>query len=151
LNQKIRFNTQFLSQPALVVANKLHVEQVLLNILINAQHAILARENVADNDQGRISLKIDKVDENVVEDLNYKQPYLCITVKDNGIGMSPEIREKIFEKYFTTRKAEGGTGLGLAVSENIVLSHANCIKVHSEIGRGTEFKIYFPFYADVVM
>lgn len=144
LNQKILLETQFLSQPALVVANKLHVEQVLLNLLINAQHAILARED-ATAEQGRICLTIDKRDDGQMED---RLTYLCITLEDNGIGMTPEIMEQIFKKYFTTRKEEGGTGLGLAVSQSIIHSHAGSISVDSELGHGTKFRIYLPFYAD---
>lgn len=148
LNHQIIFETQFSSQPALIVANKLHVEQVLLNMLINAQHAIMAREEGTDDEQGRIGLTIDKSIENQVDCLHDKQPYLCITLEDNGIGMSAEITEKIFEKYFTTRKEEGGTGLGLAVSESIIHSHSGCIKVDSKVGRGTKFLIYLPFHAE---
>ncbi len=149
LNQQILFDTEFFSQPALVIANKLHVEQVLLNMLINAQHAILARIKNTGG-KGRICLTIKKAMGSLTDDVNNKQAYLCITVEDDGIGMPSEITNKIFEKYFTTRKEHGGTGLGLAVSESIVHSHAGCIKVHSEPGRGTTFEIYLPFFADTV-
>lgn len=143
LNQGIIFDTQFLSQPALAFANKLHVEQVLLNMLINAQNAILAREYAA-GERGRISLTIGKTEETLTD---AKQDYLCISVEDNGIGMAPETEQQIFEKHFTTRREEGGTGLGLAVSQSIILSHAGSIEVDTELGRGTKFKIYLPVCA----
>ena len=146
LNHKIVLNTKFLSQPAFVVADKLHVEQVLLNMLINAQYAISACE--ANENKGEISLTIDKVAGQQIDGLESARDYLCVTVKDNGIGMTPEIMEQIFDKYFTTRKEQGGTGLGLAVSKSIIHSHAGCIKVTSEPGRGATFQIYLPFCAD---
>ena len=147
LHHKISLNTKVLSQPAYVVADKLHVEQVLLNMLINAQHAIIARE-AANGYQGEISLTIEKVAGSQHEGLDSQQEYLCVSVKDNGIGMSAETKEKVFDKYFTTRGEEGGTGLGLAVSQSIIHEHAGCISVMSEPGEGTTFQIYLPYCAD---
>jgi signal transduction histidine kinase len=146
LNNTILLDITFLSQPALVFANKLHVEQVLLNLLINAQHAIKARsDNTREN--GRISVTIDKAVDNLSFIPNNEHRYLCISVEDNGIGMTAEIKDRIFEQYFTTRREEGGTGLGLAVSNSIVLSHAGCITVDSQAGRGTKFSIFLPCYS----
>lgn len=147
LSPTILFETHFLRQPALVFANKLHVEQVLLNMLINAQHAILARQD-AKGEKGRISVTIEDVVENPEWDQNNTQCYLCISVEDNGIGMTPEVQQKIFDQYFTTRREEGGSGLGLAVSQSIILSHAGHITVDSEVGRGTKFLIFLPCCTD---
>jgi len=147
LNHTILLETHFLRQPALVFANKLHVEQVLLNMLINAQHAIMARQD-AEVGRGRISVTI----ENEIEtetlggNQDNMQSYLCISVEDNGIGMPPEVRQKIFNQYFTTRREEGGSGLGLAVSQSIILSHRGYITVDSEVGHGTKFQIFLPFH-----
>lgn len=147
LHHKILLNTQVLSQPAYVVADKLHVEQVLLNMLINAQHAITARE-AGNGYQGKISLTIEKVPGSQNDALDSQQEYLCVSVKDNGIGMSTEIMARVFDKYFTTRGEKGGTGLGLAVSQSIINEHAGCISVSSEPGQGTTFQIFLPFCAD---
>lgn len=145
LQNDILFDIEFLSQPALVVANKLHVEQVLLNLLINAQHAILARDDVTHKEQGQIHLTIAQTDERPEHDADDSKSYLAITIADNGIGMTAETMEKIFEKYFTTRRDAGGTGLGLAVSQSIILSHNGDITVDSTLGHGTTFHIYLPF------
>ncbi len=133
LSRRIKFKIQFLCQPALVVANKLHVEQVLLNMLINAQHATLGNSNAAAG-KGRIKLTIAEAKSSPPEELDPSQRHLCLNVEDNGIAMSAEIREQIFEKYFTTRSDEGGSGLGLAVCQDIASAHAGVIEVESDPG-----------------
>lgn len=145
MNHKISFAVEFLSQPALAMSNKLHIEQVLLNMLINAQHAVLARK-YPEGEGARIRLTIDKTTGSVADKLSSHLDYLCLEVVDNGVGMPPEIMEMVFDKYFTTRKELGGSGLGLAVSQSIVNSYNGCIQVESELGKGTTFKIYLPFY-----
>ncbi|WP_051309653.1 ATP-binding response regulator [Desulfogranum japonicum] len=134
-------------QPARVIADKLHVEQVLLNLLINAQHAILERPS-GTPERGLIHLSIDTCDRGAHQRLHGNTRYLKISVKDNGVGMSAAVVEKIFEPYFSTRKDSGGTGLGLAVSEKIVHSHNGVIEVSSVPGKGTVFDVYLPQYIE---
>jgi CheY-like chemotaxis protein len=71
-------------------------------------------------------------------------PHLLLEVKDNGCGIPEAIREKIFEPFFTTKKMGEGTGLGLSTVAAIVRNHGGHVHVHSEIGKGTSFRIYFP-------
>ena len=68
--------------------------------------------------------------------------YVRITIKDQGIGISREHLYKIFHPYFTTKKA--GSGIGLTIAHSIVSKHQGCIKVESEIGKGTSFHVYLP-------
>ncbi len=139
----INFDIIFLNEPIYIFADKLHVEQVLLNVLLNAQHAIL--DLSADiSDGGRIRLQLDKTDGQLHENLVDNTIYLVITIEDNGVGMSAEVIENIFDPYFSTRKDEGGSGLGLAVSQEIVQAHRGTIDVTSKVGEGTCFHIYFP-------
>lgn len=147
IKPKTVFNVEFLNQPALAVANKLHMEQVFLNMLINAQHALEARGGDTE-EEGWIQLTVTVDAETRVQGLNGGRAYLCISIEDNGIGMTAEIKQQIFTKYFTTRKEAGGTGLGLAVSKNIIDSHGGTIRVESTLGKGTRFDVYLPLFID---
>jgi CheY-like chemotaxis protein len=70
--------------------------------------------------------------------------YAQLTVKDTGHGIDPEIQDRIFDPYFTTREVGKGSGMGLAVVHGIVMNHDGTILVDSDIGKGATFKIFFP-------
>lgn len=142
---KITFDIDFQCKPIHIFAEKLHIEQVLLNLLLNAQHAILDRSKEK-SDPGRIFMKIEVSSGACHKDLVDDKNYLDISIRDNGVGMTREVMEKVFDPYYTTRKDYGGTGLGLAVSLEIVQSYKGAIDVSSEMGSGTCFHIYFPCY-----
>ncbi|HEY9847331.1 MAG TPA: response regulator, partial [Candidatus Caenarcaniphilales bacterium] len=89
---------------------------------------------------------------NVSIDENYAQmhleaqagSYVVITVLDTGTGIAPEIISRIFEPFFTTKKLGKGTGLGLTTVTAVVKSHSGFINVYSELGKGSQFKVYLP-------
>lgn len=146
IRHNIDFTIELLSQPAVTIADKLHVEQVLLNLLINAQHAILEKESPFD--QPRIQLIIDRDDRVMIDGLSKDKVYITITVRDNGIGMTEDLAQKIFDPHFTTRKNHGGSGLGLSVSNHIIQLHKGAIEVESAKGAGATFKVYLPMVED---
>jgi PAS domain S-box-containing protein len=119
-----------------VDATQLH--QVLMNLVVNARDAM----------PNGGSLRVSS--ENIVIDADYVarhgQPpvgaYILMTITDTGIGMNSEMLEQIFDPFFTTK--ETGTGLGLSTVQGIIKNHGGSIKVESEVGRGTSFKIYLP-------
>jgi signal transduction histidine kinase/ActR/RegA family two-component response regulator len=78
------------------------------------------------------------------------EQYVYISVADTGVGMQPDVRSRVFEAYFTTKKPGQGTGLGLSIVEGIVREHAGFVEVTSEIGRGSTFHIYLPIPTDEV-
>ncbi len=101
------------------------LNQVFMNILKNAVDAI--------DDMGEIIIKTEK-----------RAADVEISIKDNGSGMSKEVRTKIFDPFFTTKDVGKGTGLGLAVSYGIIKKHRGTIEVESREGEGSEFVIMLP-------
>jgi CheY-like chemotaxis protein len=70
--------------------------------------------------------------------------YVQVTVADTGMGMSPEIRARIFEPFYTTKELGSGTGLGLSTSQAIVEAHGGFLQVQSTVGLGTVFQMFLP-------
>jgi len=104
------------------------VEQIVLNILINAVQAI-------DHDDGCIS---------IATGYQVKDGRCFIRIEDNGRGVSPELSEKIFLPFVTDKQTEGGTGLGLSVTDGLVRAHSGEIVFESREGGGSSFCVYFP-------
>ena len=115
------------------------VEQVLLNIFVNAWQAMPGGGDIF------ISLKNTMLDNEKARLLGTKLgPYVSIIVRDTGMGMDAATQEKIFDPFFTTKKMGRGTGLGLASAYGIVKNHGGVIEVSSKKGSGTTFTIYIP-------
>jgi PAS domain S-box-containing protein len=120
--------------------NESQIEQVLLNLLINARDAM--------PDGGKIFLKTQNLYLNYEACKNYQNVtggnFVEIVVKDTGSGIPKDIQRNIFNPFFTTKEEEKGTGLGLATVERIVKSHRGFVEVFSKHGEGATFKIYLP-------
>jgi len=123
-----------------VVADPTEIHQVVMNLCTNAFHAM--------PDGGVLTVTLETVDldsDNVAIIPNCKPGrHLKLSVEDTGQGIAPEIRDKIFEPYFTTKEEGRGTGLGLAVIHSIVTTSGGEITVYSEPGKGTRFNVYLP-------
>ena len=137
----IEIRQRVLMDPATILADATQIHQVLMNICTNAGHAMRLTGGVLEVYLGEPREAFEPplpLQHLVAED------YLCLAIRDTGHGMPPEVLERIFDPYFTTKKKEEGTGLGLAVVHGIVSSHKGHITVDSTPGEGTLFKIYFP-------
>lgn len=123
-----------------VEADPSQITQVLMNLMVNARDSM--------PDGGVIKIKTEGlyVDEEYCRHYSWAKTgnYVSISVLDNGNGIPEKIRDRIFEPFFTTKDVGKGTGLGLAVTYSIVKNHGGWINFYSEIGKGTEFRVYLP-------
>ncbi len=140
ITENIEFKLELVDRSLLVLADGGQIEQVLINLAANARDAMPAGGRLT------IGTGLVELDEEYVAAYGYGKPgwYALITVADTGQGMDAETQKKIFEPFFTTKGIGEGTGLGLAISYGIIKQHGGYIKVSSEPGEGTDFKIYLP-------
>ena len=127
-----------------VLGNATQLQQVLLNISINAIHAI-------GTEGGKLTIRGSVVPRSELAALFPEEKiseewssYVCLSVTDTGCGMDKETMQHIFEPFFTTKKTGEGTGLGLALADQIIRTHRGRIRAESTIGRGTTFYVYLP-------
>ena len=124
----------------LVLADPTQMHQVLLNLCTNAAQAM-------EGQRGVLELGLETVELGPAERLPTGR-WLRLSVRDSGRGMDQATLARIFEPFFTSRKAEGGTGMGLAVAHGIVTSHGGVIEARSRPGQGSLFEIYLPALAE---
>lgn len=128
-----------------VVGDPTQLNQVVLNLCVNARDAMpeggtitVATRNVEIDDQYAVMNR----------DLEAGR-YVVLEVADEGIGMSEDIINRLWEPFFTTKEVGEGTGLGLPTALSIVKSHGGTITVYSEVDRGSVFKVYLPAAEDL--
>lgn len=120
------------------------LHQVLLNLCVNARDA-MPNGGVLTLSAENTTLSPHRAEPNPEAKPG---PYTIIQVEDNGTGMSSGVVEKIFDPFFTTKELGKGTGLGLSTTLAIVRSHGGFIRVYSEPGHGTKFRVYLPATPD---
>ena len=129
-----------------VKADPVQIEQILLNLMINARDAINEVTDIAG--EKKITIETGKADLHSTyqhsQETKPQGEFVILSVSDNGKGMDKETVERIFDPFFTTKDKGKGTGLGLATVYGIVTQNKGHISVYSEPGIGTTFKIYWP-------
>jgi PAS domain S-box-containing protein len=129
-----------------VMGDRTQLEQVILNLAVNAIDAMMPTLEAKQSGILRFSWGSGVREEikTINTHLLPNQPYLCLAVSDSGIGIPKDIQKKIFEPFFTTKEIGKGTGLGLAMVYGIMQNHHGTVHVESEVGKGTTFELYFP-------
>jgi len=139
LSENIVFDAQLHPQPVNVSADRSQIEQVLINLAINARDAMLQG--------GRLTLRT-ALRTLPLEGENHRDlppgPYCELSVSDTGVGMSPEVQAHLFEPFFTTKPKGRGTGLGLATCAVILKNAGGAIRCLSHLGDGTTFSVLLP-------
>ncbi len=130
-----------ISDPDLtILADATRIHQVLINLCTNAAQAIA-------ESSGKIIVSLAPIRLDEYHADRYGLPagaYAQITVEDTGCGIDPEIIDRIFDPYFTTKEAHQGTGMGLSIVHSIVSRHEGAINVESPPGYGTTFRVFLP-------
>ena len=128
-----------------ILADPTQINQVMMNLCINASQAM-------EQTGGNLTVNMEKVilDDNSAKDYPDLRngEYVKVTVSDTGAGIDPEIIERIFDPYFTTKEVGKGSGMGLSVVLGIINNHNGAISVDSKPGKGTTFSILFPVAAE---
>jgi len=140
IRENIDLNQEQAREELVVMADRVKIEQVLMNLVTNASDAM--------PNGGRIVINTSSMTMNseFLHTYGYGEPgeYACISVSDTGCGMDEKEAKKIFEPFFTTKEVGKGTGLGLSIVYGIVKQHDGFINVCSEPDKGTTFTIYLP-------
>ena len=143
IGEHIRLVTRYYAEPARVLADPVQIEQVILNLALNARDAM--------PDGGMLTLEVASVRLGATS-AGIREPvtpgdYVMLSVTDDGDGMPADVQTHIFEPFFTTKEVGKGTGLGLATVYGIIKQSDGYIWLSSESGKGTTFKIYLPAVA----
>ena len=134
---RVKVRLERTAQPARVAGDSDRLQQVLINLLLNAVQAM--------PDGGALVLETSSVRRaRPGLEGSAEQYFVSIAVTDTGVGIPADIKDKIFDPFYTTKEGQGGTGLGLAVVSGIVKEHDGWIDVEDGPGGGTVFRVFLP-------
>ncbi len=136
VRSEIELEVRYAADLPPVLVDRVQVDQVLLNLVVNARDAL--------PDGGTILIQTDQVDITTDDDEIPMNSYCRVRVADTGHGMSPEVQDRVFEPFFTTKEAGEGTGLGLSTVHGVVAKNDGYVTLTSEVGVGTTFCVYLP-------
>jgi two-component system cell cycle sensor histidine kinase/response regulator CckA len=128
--------------PLIVNADPTRIQQVLMNLVVNARDAMPEGGVLR---IGLSSLAVEPGEKPPIAEMEPGQ-WICLAVSDTGTGIPPHVLPHIFEPFFTTKPHGEGSGLGLAQVHGIVQQHGGHVDVETELGRGATFRIYLPAY-----
>lgn len=134
--------------PARLRGDASQLEQLVLNLIINASHAMTIMRKPGETRGGTVSVSVSRSipdhDLRAVNPLAEDRPYWVVCVRDEGVGISAEIKTRIFDPFFTTKPPESSSGLGLAMVHSISRQHGGFVELESSLGKGSSFWVYLP-------
>jgi signal transduction histidine kinase/ActR/RegA family two-component response regulator len=140
IGEQITLNLEFEHEVGVVHADRVQIEQILLNLCVNARDAM--------GDGGTLEIRTDNAefDDDFCSENAWANPgsYVVLSVSDTGEGMDQATQQRIFDPFFTTKEQGKGTGLGLSTVFGLVRQHNGMVDVDSEVGVGTTFRVYLP-------
>jgi CheY-like chemotaxis protein/two-component sensor histidine kinase len=150
--KNIEITSRINTDCGMVSADPTQIHQIAMNLITNAFHATEGKGGTIDISLKEIAVgsfaeKEEMPFPAMPQDI-LSGKYACITVSDTGTGIEQSLIDKIFDPYFTTKELGKGTGLGLSVVHGIVKEHGGDIRVYSEVGKGTVFRVYLPLLED---
>jgi signal transduction histidine kinase/CheY-like chemotaxis protein len=129
-----------------IYADPTQVQQILMNLCVNAFHAMEERG-------GKIEITLYDCTLSQNDLVHHPDiqsgPFVCLSVKDNGAGIPPELINKIFDPYFTTKEMGKGTGMGLSIVLGLIASYDGFVTCESDVGKGSTFRVYFPAHDEL--
>ncbi len=134
IDERVELILRTQNEPALIRGDVTQIEQIILNLAINA------RDAMPDGGTLRVEVSVTKGAPHGADD----EKFAVLTVGDTGVGMTSEVKRRIFEPFFSTKDVGKGTGLGLSTVYGIVKQSGGQIQVESEVDHGTEFRIFLP-------
>jgi two-component system, cell cycle sensor histidine kinase and response regulator CckA len=144
LGPTIAIEKQLAPDLGIVKADMTQIQQILINLSVNSRDAM--------PEGGRIFIQTSNIllDQSYAENFAITKPgpHVLLSFTDTGHGMDKNTLNRAFEPFFTTKPVGKGTGLGLSIVYGIVKNHDGLVKIYSEVGRGTTFKIYLPIVQD---
>lgn len=140
LSESIEIKEKIDQNCGFVLANQTQISQIVVNLCTNAEHAMQGKGGVLEIELQEVFIRKNDYPDNA----DAEGSHVLLSIKDTGIGIADNIKDRIFDPYFTTKDVHEGSGLGLSIVHGIVRNHWGFIKVDSKLGEGTRFSIFFP-------
>ena len=138
---RIHLEVKVLSRQYFILADPTQIHQVIMNLLLNAEHAMSGTDGTLTITQALVDTSRQPVAALAGQNGG---PFLYVSVADTGCGMEKDVLERMFDPFYTTHMNTGGTGLGLAMSDVIIRRHKGVLFAESQVGKGTVFHVYLP-------
>jgi CheY-like chemotaxis protein len=155
VDHSVRIEVSDMLPEASIAGDSGQVEQLILNLVINAEHAMTTMRHEGSRRGGTITLGLRqrRLDRSFLEanpDIE-DRAYWALTVADEGVGIPRHIQSRIFDPFYTTKSVDNSSGLGLAMVHAIARQHGGFVDLRSELGAGAEFTVYLPLVAEAAV